>query len=363
MSEDRLRVLDGIRGIAALMVLVYHLPLIVTPQATIPDWALFTAYGGSGVKLFFVLSAFSLCLTMPAHLCSGAPLFSFFTKRFLRIAPLFYLVTVYQLLSMQIAQGQLPPFDILLANFTLLFNLYPKAADCLIFAGWTIGVEVLFYLMFPALYRSADTLGKRAALFIGSFAAFPIFMGLLSYLPVDSAVAERYSILTIFLYLPAFAAGMLVFPIYQRYAQQDGAREIGLILLSVAFALYAFLASGRLIGILPPAHWETFCFGFFVLGAALRGFPALIDRPLSFVGRISYSVYLLHGPIIIMANPLFQWMNGWEAPPTVRFTAMLATALCLVLPLSLLSFNLVEQPSIHLSKKLIKHYTATRHTR
>lgn len=357
ISESRLRFLDSIRGIAALMVLVYHLPLIVTPAATIPDWAAFTAYGGSGVKLFFVLSAFSLCFTMPAHAQSGAPLVSFFIKRFLRIAPLFYAVTLHHLLELHMAGGQLPSYDILLANFTLLFNLYPKAADCLIFAGWTTGVEVLFYLVFPYLYAVADTLTKRLALFIASFAVFPIFMGLLGYLPIEPAVAERYSILTIFLYLPAFTCGMLVFHIYERLAADSRARQYGLILLSSAFTMYTFLASGRLTGLLPIAHWEAICFGIFVLGAAWRGLPILIDRPLSFIGRISYSVYLLHGPIIMKANPLFQWIIAWETPLTVRFVAMVTAALCIVIPVSLLSFHLIEQPFVNLSKKLVRRCT------
>lgn len=356
ISENRLRFLDSIRGIAALMVLVYHLPLIVTPAAAIPDWAAFTTYGGSGVKLFFVLSAFSLCFTMPAHARSGAPLVSFFIKRFLRIAPLFYAVTLHHLLELHMAGGQLPSYDILLANFTLLFNLYPKAADCLIFAGWTTGVEVLFYLAFPYLYGVADTLVKRLALFIASFAVFPIFMGLLGYLPLEPAVAERYSILTIFLYLPAFTCGMLIFPVYERFAQDVRAQSYGLILLSSALTMYTFLVSGRLTGVLPTAHWEAICFGLFILGTAWRGLPLSMDRPLSFVGRISYSVYLLHGPVIMKANPLFQWINGWELPLTVRFVAMVAAALCLVIPISLVGFHLIEQPFVNLSKKLVQRY-------
>src|SRR5688500_7995573 len=86
--------LDSLRGLAALYVVLYHLPAI--PQYLgIPPWAQrIVLFGGSGVTLFFIVSGFSLCLTMPAHQRTGAPLFSFYTKRLLRIAPLFYVVTV-----------------------------------------------------------------------------------------------------------------------------------------------------------------------------------------------------------------------------------------------------------------------------
>lgn len=61
--------------------------------------------------------------------------------------------------------------------------------------------------------------------------------------------------------------------------------------------------------------------------------------------------------IIMKANPLFQWINAWEAPLTVRFVAMVTAALCIVIPVSLLSFHLIEQPFVNLSKKLVRRCT------
>jgi peptidoglycan/LPS O-acetylase OafA/YrhL len=87
----RLAYLDSLRGLAALYVLVYHAILVAQPNLVVPAWtAPFFLAGGTGVMLFFVVSAFSLCLTWPRHEKTGAPLTSYFISRFFRIAPLFY---------------------------------------------------------------------------------------------------------------------------------------------------------------------------------------------------------------------------------------------------------------------------------
>lgn len=362
----RLRFIDGLRGLAMLMVLFYHLPLITTPTIQVPAWAAFTSYGGSGIILFFVISAFSLCHTMPSHQRTGVMLYSFFVKRFFRIAPLFYVLLASQLLVEYMDNGTLPAVDIIVANLLFLFNFYPKAIDCLIFAGWTLGVEWAFYLIFPCLHRNIQSLSQHLAFFIVSFAAFPIFMGLIGYLHLSPHEEARTSLLTIFLYLPAFAGGMLTYQLYQRAELLPRDKGLGLVFMAGALVLFTLLVSGKLRGVLPPAHWETFCFVLLVLGSAYYGVSApagrvnlrvscaaSLSRILSFYGTISFSAYLLHGPIIKGANPLFQWINEWETPATLRFVVSGILALLLVTPASLLSYHLIERPGITFARHIV----------
>ena len=87
----RLESIDALRGIAATYVVIFHVTRIPVPNLAVPDWlSMIVGGGGTGVTLFFVISAFSLCYTMPARLKEERPTLSFYRHRFFRIAPLFY---------------------------------------------------------------------------------------------------------------------------------------------------------------------------------------------------------------------------------------------------------------------------------
>ena len=93
---NRLGFLDGMRGVAALYTVIFHVavvPIVPQPMTELPKWfAKFVLFGHSGVTLFFVISGFSLCLAMPGHLSSCAPHMSYGLARYFRIAPLFYVL-------------------------------------------------------------------------------------------------------------------------------------------------------------------------------------------------------------------------------------------------------------------------------
>ena len=91
-SGERLDSIDALRGIAALYVLVYHVALIPQPNLGVPSWAArYVLTGGTGVTLFFIVSAFCLCLSMRTHQDEPSPTMRFYVRRVFRIVPLFYL--------------------------------------------------------------------------------------------------------------------------------------------------------------------------------------------------------------------------------------------------------------------------------
>ncbi|MEP6906847.1 MAG: acyltransferase family protein, partial [Pseudoxanthomonas sp.] len=148
--KRRLDFLDSLRGLAAIYVLIYHMLLLPQPNLVPPQWAEKAALaGGTGVTLFFIVSAFSLYYTMPLRLKDPHPMLSFYLHRFFRIAPLFYFLVVITLLRDAWKFDVVHPWQDVAASLSFVFNLWPGKQEGFVWAGWTIGVEMIFYALFP----------------------------------------------------------------------------------------------------------------------------------------------------------------------------------------------------------------------
>src|SRR4030043_652004 len=89
--RERLESIDALRGMAALYILLYHLALIPQPNLSVPRWASsFVLTGGTGVTIFFVVSAFCLCLSMRFRKQEPRLTVRFYLCRISRVSPLFY---------------------------------------------------------------------------------------------------------------------------------------------------------------------------------------------------------------------------------------------------------------------------------
>ena len=159
-QDNRLIALDVGRALAILGVIAAHLSAWVPG---IPSWlSLLATSGQYGVQLFFVISAITICKTLSDEKRKGFDTRTlvrrFYLKRFLRIAPLYYVgIVVYGVLD-QVAfkifhAHALAPhttWDVL-ANALFVHEFIPTAINSVVPGGWSIGVEMAFYLFAPAL--------------------------------------------------------------------------------------------------------------------------------------------------------------------------------------------------------------------
>ena len=195
----RLQGLESLRGVAAMMIVLGHAIGFAGPS--LPPHLQFIANNfWLGVPLFFTLSGFVLSYEYAAKLDSRESVVEFYLRRFFRIAPLFYvLIPVW--LVIDALYGRFHSPQALFLNIALLFGLVPGAHESMVPAGWTIGVEVIFYAIFPV-----------TALLIGSVrsaAAFVVFGVLASAAAFDTlesgATTGSYAHMNLLTYLPYFA--------------------------------------------------------------------------------------------------------------------------------------------------------------
>jgi peptidoglycan/LPS O-acetylase OafA/YrhL len=108
MNEKKanLNYIDSLRGIAILMVVLVHTTLNV--RVTNQSLNAIGLYGQMGVQLFFIASAFTLCLSLERTIYTENWLGFFYLKRFFRIAPLYYLGIIVYFLNALVVHLALP---------------------------------------------------------------------------------------------------------------------------------------------------------------------------------------------------------------------------------------------------------------
>lgn len=164
----RLGLLDPLRGLLALCVAVYHLSVWfeLWPSGSGPNIAA-ARLGNYGVSAFFVLSGFLLVRTAPMDRIRREGLGRFWLRRFLRLAPVFYLACALNL-AFRLGMGPEPSLRFILENLTLTFGAFhPNHA--LVTGGWYVGLVALLYAAHPALawLREKGGLAFLAALALG----------------------------------------------------------------------------------------------------------------------------------------------------------------------------------------------------
>ncbi|HEY1546293.1 MAG TPA: acyltransferase [Kofleriaceae bacterium] len=335
-SGWRIPALDGLRGVAALMVLVAH-----TRQQTVPDdspiWAPIERGGLGGVVLFFALSGFLLYLPWLRATVEHKPpprFRQYAIRRCLRIMPAYYF-SVIVLAIVRVTIGHRDPIGFLplALHFVFLQSLMTPIQS----VYWTLQVEEFFYWLLPLLHRFIERWG--IALLFGATVVLSTAWGFTSFLlPEDKR--GIWMVETPF-YLPAFVLGITT-AIAWKKKSTPGRSYVWLgIATYVAMAplLYHFARDEAVLtpvtelAIAPAASAV-------VLGVARTGNRFLEHPIMRFLGAISFSLYLWH-QAILRAVPV---------PHSIvhSFLPRLGFTLALSIPVALASYLFVERPFLKL---------------
>ncbi|PJG47665.1 acyltransferase [Sphingobium sp. LB126] len=327
------RDIDGLRALAVLPVLFFHLDL----------WPF--SGGFVGVDIFFVISGYLIASIIARELEEGRfSLTGFYARRIRRIFP-----ALFAMIAVTIAVGSLIllPLDYralgMSAVATVLFssNLYfarhsgyfgSAAEEAPLLHGWSLAVEEQFYILFPLLMLTAFRVGGRFRLLLGTLALLSFCTALL--------LVDRSPVAAFYLPFPRaweFLGGALL-----------GTGRMPALRSAVA-AQFCALAGLALIGwailhfsnatVFPGAHALFPVLGaMLILHAGQAG--SAVNRLLGSavpvaIGRISYSLYLWHWPIIVF------WTYRTDGDWRLREQMLV---MLLSLAVAFLSWRFIEEP-------------------
>ena len=350
----RLGFVDALRGYAALYVLVFHVSYSPVPNLPTPTWLTpIVFYGFSGVTLFFVVSAFSLCLTMPRHISTGAPVSSFAISRFFRIAPLFYVLIIYSVARDAGWFVRAPDLGEALVSASFLFNIVPGRFN-IVWGGWTIGVEMLFYAVFPFIYFKAN--GHIVRLILCLFLSIALYMSFkqLATMLVSQEDLYRVTTRSIFRHLPTFMIGMITYYVYTHIVamQETLQRNWGIVSFVVSGVLFYIQIYNRHVLYPLPEIGDALAYSSLLLGLGLIDVPSIVNPIARYYGLISYSLYLWHLPVIWTLTPLLRSIYERVETPTA-FLLSSAVILAVATGVAHVSYRLIERPGEKIGRRLI----------
>lgn len=346
-APTRLAFADGLRGLAALWVVLFHLSEgrhIDSLKAVLPAWlnlALFDA-GDLGVAMFFALSGFVMALTLPNGLNNHTQATHFMARRLTRLTPPYYLAIALTLIlgwvKLRATGGGWvwPGWESVLANMAYLQGLLSIPDINSVF--WTLCIELQFYLAFALLLWVIAKLTQGRPMSLKG----QILMHLAAWTSLAWPIGWLSEIGANGLFLPlwyAFMAGLMAFHGWK----QTGWERVSAAMFLLFVMLLAWTQQSPFMAAVGLTGVALMLVG--MSGAMSRG---LSWAPLQSLALCSYSLYLLHNPITgAVANILRRLtISGvW---------ADLAVGLCCVVAcvfVARLAYLWVEVPSMNWSRR------------
>jgi peptidoglycan/LPS O-acetylase OafA/YrhL len=351
---DQLSGIYGLRAIAALMIVLFHL-VYLAPNVRMPEaLSVIKTHFGLGVPLFFVLSGFSLMYSTSRYVGRERWVQIFLIKRFFRIAPLFYVMVAFFILYNFFVGHLMPSPALISINMLFLFNLVPGNHESVVWAGWTLGVEMLFYALFPILLITVTSF--RRGLFL-------LVLSLLASIAAQDLLTAKgqgaYASMSLVVNAPYFIAGITAFFIFKRFALiKLNPLMIGMLCVSTFTIVIGTIVFNMTIGGYIYAYhlyigvWAL-VFSLLCVWQGLYPSRLLSSTPFQFCGERSYSIYLVHAIIVVWLAPIYTYLYEVVGNDAIAFLLSAAVGLTVVLCAASIMFRLVEMPGIKLGALII----------
>ncbi|NML68067.1 acyltransferase [Hymenobacter sp. RP-2-7] len=330
-AKPHLYSLDLLRGLAALSVCLLHFTFGVLPSLKNTELTLFFSWGYLGVDIFFIISGFIIPYSLDRGNYQSNEFFSFMGKRMVRIWPpsfLMIILTVGQRLFIdfvlkheRIYTADLTAFQL----FTNILYIVPyTSARWLNGILWTLAVEFQFYILIGLLFGWLKR-GIVPLIILGGMC------NMVKYSPYLHDVQ-------FFEYNSVFLLGILLWLKFRERVSD------------MIFYLFALVG---LVLVYVEINWLAAIFAFGTIFIILFFKKNIII--FSFLGKISYSLYLLHTVVGTTAEAL--WIRFFSVQTLGQKIALLFFCVLVTVLASYVFYRLVEEPSMRLAERLFKRKT------
>jgi peptidoglycan/LPS O-acetylase OafA/YrhL len=358
MLQKRVDSIDNLRGVAILMVILYHVHAWLPGFTKLPSWYMFPiSLGFSGVDLFFVLSGFSLYYAwLRQEQATGeVAVKKYYWRRFWRIYPPYLIAFIIPWLPVLFTT----PAEAVKEALWHIFLLHNYSE--LFFYGangplWSIAVEAQFYILFPLIVLLMKRWGVFPVVVIGIVIGLiyrtgvSIYFDDLTYRQVPKPYLQGFWLARI----PNFLLGILLAYHWSNLTEPKKFNSsrgllvflLGIIILALTWVFIYYFRHASMI-----FREVGFALGYvlIVYGALQGALKSIFSaRWLLFSGKISYSLYLTHAPIILFLGNYIRKISG-EISLIPAFLAMIAS-IFISYSIAYLFYRWIETPFFNKAK-------------
>lgn len=328
-ERQHVRTVDFARGVCAIGVCAYHI-LYYERIANLEIISLYAVYA------FFVISGFAMYVAYRNRLADNQSLRTYFLRRFWRIAPLFYTANLIHLF--------LRPADFsvgkLVLNGMLALGLANPGTTSIVTGGWSIGIEMVFYILFPGILAAAASRIRHLALLFGTalIAQFAFVNQLYASGNFDWVLYTQP-----IAFVGYFVAGCLLGEIYRRFPIWKGAGW-WFVVAALALVPFAVVEAPTSVDLLIGWRGALLTLATIILITAVAFMPepaGLVDPIAQWFGRMSYPIYLTHPLAYIWVS---QNITGAGSSTRLVITVAITVALSEVVHRG------IERPAIRYSR-------------
>lgn len=372
MAKDELLIvgrhypaIDGLRGIAVLLVLWSHAAYFAYEMNSVGmSGAAFLYYkfsqlGISGVDLFFVLSGFLITGILIDTRNDKHNFKSFYIRRALRIFPLYYAVSfVFIIIVLCFSELNIGK---IVAHLFYLQNFFGHNFDNFMVLNhtWSLAVEEQFYIFWPFVFLAVY---KRSFKFAIALCVCLILFSWVGRFLISNQGYEKVAYTYTLFRLDTLCLGALLSIISVKYKDYLMKRQylfvcgsifsVGVLYLLFLFCDYGGETFSLLItvGFSVISLFYVCLLGsvFYIKEGSGSSLPVIGSKPMRFIGRISYGLYLFHVPVMLLVG---MFLVRFHYSYWVNHLLLLIGGGLLSLVAASLSYNYFENRFLHLKKK------------
>jgi exopolysaccharide production protein ExoZ len=360
-QESKKSSIQALRGIAALVVAFYHARDLIGKDDPFKAEVEFLFNSGpAGVPLFFVISGFIMVYVTTGKSYSPTGVFKFAVKRFWRIWPTYAVITCAFYL-LQYGRSANPEFLKNLGQslcFIPLSTLDPPFLGAPVLSvGWTLNYEIYFYALISlSLFFSGYRWHVFFLIILFTLVIIPLTFGDFTFAAdrtTDFGVGYLNMITNpiIWNFVYGVAIGLMYqHPLSSRWLSVIFSRK-SILILALALVIWQYLSG--FFGGFGPFQWGLgavvlFTATLFYSGSRPVNFPSWLIR----LGDISFSIYLLHIPILVVLTRIFRKIGY---PAFESGTAMFFLTIAVTIVVSSFSYTYLEVGLSNGIKRLFVH--------